>query len=126
MGRPRKPTRMLELSGAFDKNPQRRRAREGEPRVDKPLGPPPAYLDASEKERWDDVAKMGPWLTASDRLPTEIVARLWARVVRREANPAEYKILESTAAHLGLNPVDRTKVLQPVATPKSKVEKYAS
>lgn len=126
MGRPRKPTKVLELRGSFDKDPQRRKARQHEPKVDAPLGPPPAYLDSSEVDRWADVAKMAPWLTVADRVPVEIVARLWARLVRREAATPEIKILESTAAHLGLNPVDRTKVVAPVAEPKSKVEKYAS
>jgi hypothetical protein len=38
MGRPRKPTAALELSGAFKRNPQRRRDRADEPEVEGPVG----------------------------------------------------------------------------------------
>jgi hypothetical protein len=38
----RKPTALLEASGAFDHNPARRREREGEPVPEGPLGEPPA------------------------------------------------------------------------------------
>lgn len=42
MARPRKPAKVLELSGAFRKNPARKKAREGELKISSPLGPPPA------------------------------------------------------------------------------------
>lgn len=38
----RKPTALLEASGAFNHNPSRRREREGEPVPEGPLGDPPA------------------------------------------------------------------------------------
>lgn len=41
MPRPRKPAKVLELSGAFRKNPARKKAREGELKIGTPLGPPP-------------------------------------------------------------------------------------
>jgi hypothetical protein len=47
----RKPTAILEASGAFDHDPQRRRAREGEPVPEGPLGEPPA--------EWLELAKAG-------------------------------------------------------------------
>ena len=125
MGRPRKPTKILELRGAYVKHPERRKDRVGEPEVSTPLGPPPAYLDASEKERWDDVARMAFWATGSDRGVVEIAARLWARMVRREASNADIKQLESAFRCLGCDPVDRTRVVKPNRQPKSKVAKFA-
>ena len=41
-GRPHKPTQILEISGAFAKNPARRRARANEPKIKAGLGDPPA------------------------------------------------------------------------------------
>jgi hypothetical protein len=48
MGRPRKPTKELELSGAFEKHPERKREREHEPIPDGPIGPPPSHWVVAE------------------------------------------------------------------------------
>jgi hypothetical protein len=77
-GRPPKPTNLLELSGAFRKNPKRRRAREKEPLPPAiPLEMPARFLifhpeigyQKAEKLRaiWDNCIKMWPWVTFSDR-----------------------------------------------------------
>jgi hypothetical protein len=126
MARSRKPTKVLEISGAFVKHPERKAARAGEPQVHVPLGPPSPTLDASEVERWHDFTRVAYWLDESHRIPCEIVARLWARMVRREATTAELKLLESTAAHLGLNPIDRTKISIAPEVQATAVEKYAT
>lgn len=45
MGRPCKPTALLEMSGAFKKHPERRRARANEPKSTRLFdGPPPAQF----------------------------------------------------------------------------------
>jgi len=79
MARPRKPTNLLELTGAYHKNPQRRREREGEPIAPGPLGGPPekwitfhplqeeacALLDKHEGLNVIAEALGIPWETAS-------------------------------------------------------------
>lgn len=69
MGRPRKPTRMLELSGYSAKHPERRKEREGEPIVTEPLGSPPAYLDESERACWEELSGMAYRLTKTTGWP---------------------------------------------------------
>lgn len=51
-GRPRKPTNILHLSGAFKKNPKRGKARAGEPKLAKGIGEPPSWLDTAGVEEW--------------------------------------------------------------------------
>lgn len=52
MPRPRKPTNLLEFSGAFKKNPKRREERKYEPKLAKGIGAPPDFLDAFGEEEW--------------------------------------------------------------------------
>jgi hypothetical protein len=77
-GRPPKPTNLLELTGAFRKNPARRKARENEPQAPHiPLAPPASYMrfhpelgyQKAEKLRaiWENCLTMWPWVTFSDR-----------------------------------------------------------
>ena len=56
MPKPRKPTNVLHLSGAFKKNPQRLAARANEPRYSLGIGEPPDWLDNSALEEWNRVA----------------------------------------------------------------------
>jgi hypothetical protein len=78
MGRPPKPTNLLELTGAFRKNPGRRKARQGEPDPPKlPVEMPAKFqvfhpdtgYQKAEKLRsiWDNCLKAWPWVTFSDR-----------------------------------------------------------
>jgi P27 family predicted phage terminase small subunit len=52
MARPRKPTKILQFTGAFDKNPKRGRARASEPKLAKGIGEPPDWLDTNGEEEW--------------------------------------------------------------------------
>jgi P27 family predicted phage terminase small subunit len=52
MPRPRKPTKVLELSGAFRKNPQRAAERRHEPKLPTGIGEPPEWLDTHALEEW--------------------------------------------------------------------------
>ncbi len=75
----RKPTELLALSGAFEKNPQRRRP--VEPKSPHPIGEPPACLAPDEAACWRDFVSEAPAgvLTSADRLALEALARLVAR-----------------------------------------------
>lgn len=88
-GRPPKPTKLLELTGALRKNPGRYRARAEEPKSP-PLGEAPrkfmvfhpdtGYQDA-EKLRaiWDNCVAMWPWLEFADRDMLEYYCELKLR-----------------------------------------------
>lgn len=78
MGRPRKPSNVLELSGAFKRNPQRRRdtvkARE------LGLAGAPERFDDVQRECYDDIVRLAPpgVLKASDQPSVELLAVLMA------------------------------------------------
>ena len=83
MGRPRKPAALLELSGAFRKNPDRRRR--DEPKDPRALGQPPGRLPVDAIPYWEELAKMvgGGVLTFRDRWVVEIAARLMEKFARQ-------------------------------------------
>ena len=70
MGRPRKPAKVLELSGAFRKNPARKKAREGELKIGTPLGPPPAEWveKAANSQRCKELLEAWHQILAQDVL----------------------------------------------------------
>ena len=113
MSRPRKPTALLKLEGAFKNHPKREKEREHEPQVVEPLGDPPDSLDEAEQARWNEIAAMAPWATYADRIIVEELARLWMMSRRRTATPAHGKRLDWCLSRLGLTPSDRSKVKAP-------------
>lgn len=132
MARPRKPTKVLELTGALRKNPQRRRERAQEPTVEAPLGPPPerlgqrthrlvedpALFGALCVEAWHELQSHAPWLTAADRVLLETlavwVAEDWLGLLPTQLVPSKLRAL----GMLGLTPADRSKVKAPPEAPK--------
>src|SRR5579862_3948556 len=81
MARPRKPTAILELSGAFKEHPDRRRPTE--PVDSRELGEPPARLPAAAQKYWQELAGMCVHgvLKYSDRWCVEIACRLMLKSV---------------------------------------------
>lgn len=112
MARPRTPTAVLELKGAFRKNPARGRARAGEPKVDRPLGSPPDSLSVEVHAAWCELEEMTPdgVLTYADRWLVEMAARLMDLVRRGLAETKDYSALMRCLASMGLTPVDRSKI----------------
>jgi hypothetical protein len=74
MGRTRTPTAVLELRGAFKRNPNRRR--KFEPLVTTALPEPPQSLPTTVKSAWLEMKTRGFWLTSADRFLVEIAATL--------------------------------------------------
>lgn len=74
----RKPTAMLEATGAFQKNPQRRRERANEPTWNGPVGDPPDWFDRHLAQVWSELeAHAAPGVLArSDSLLLEITSVL--------------------------------------------------
>lgn len=85
-GRPRKPSALLEASGAYDRShghPERRR--NSEPKESRPLGDPPARLPKSVVPFWDEIVGMAAAgvLKISDRWAVELAARLMHKAVAK-------------------------------------------
>jgi hypothetical protein len=113
----RKPTKQLEDSGAFEHDPQRRRAREHEPVPDGPLGDPPEYFSEAQRGIWQELAEQVPHgvLTVADRILVEITAKLIARMRDPEdqLKASETNQIISCLSRMGLTPADRSRVAVP-------------
>lgn len=112
MARPRKPTAVLEATGAFKKNPQRRR--EGEPVVTTPLGNPPAHMTELEAACWFEVAELAPRgvLTSADRVALEALAHLLAefRTKKSDFTAQAHARMFAYLGQLGMMPGERSKL----------------
>lgn len=110
MARPRKPTKVLELTGAFEKNPQRSRPKE--PMPSGAIGDPPIHLALEAKEIWRELSDACFWATDADRQIMEIASVLLHRF-RTDAEFKHMNHLISSLGKLGLTPSDRSKVTVP-------------
>jgi hypothetical protein len=122
-GRPRKSLRLLEASGAVDKNPQRFADREVEPIVSQPLGPPPdewvAAASTSPENRklvkaWEELSSYIAYLpadtlTAADRAMMKIACRLHVKVESTYAKPGDFTHYLRALNELGLSQAGRAK-----------------
>ena len=115
MARPRKPTAVLELTGAFEKDPQRKAARSGEPRPEGALGNPPECFDAVHIELWNEIQAEVPArvLTSADRTLVEIVCRLKLKLRTGKIHGGELSVLASCLTRMGLTPADRSRISIP-------------
>lgn len=114
MPRPRKPTNVLELKGAFKKDPQRRRM---DPPTCPGLGPPPSHLSKAERHIWKEIESRAPEgvLTRSDRLAAEELCSLVHEIRTNRDNVITSKrtLLRSYLAQFGMTPADRAKLGAP-------------
>lgn len=113
MPRPRKPTEILEPSGAFTKDPQRKRSVGA--KSDRALGHAPGHLNEAERNCWKEIVanSAANVLTSSDRIVVELIARLLARFRADWLTGAEMGVLKSSLAELGWTPASRSKVSAP-------------
>lgn len=105
------------MTGAFERNPKRRKARANEPAVTTPLGEPPEHLDEAARARWRDIAEQAPWANGSHRGAAEVTAVLWAKFRRNELTAPDIKTLMANFRLFGLTPADASKVSMPPAAP---------
>ena len=112
MARPRKPTNVLEASGAFKKNPNR--ARPSEPKVEEPIGKPPMYMAGPAKKIWKEILKLAPngVMTRADSVALELCANLLSEYRNDPAEFSAQKLarMESLLGKFGMNPSDRSKL----------------
>jgi len=113
MARPRKPTAVLELAGAFEKDPQRRRP--DEPKPNGPLGEPPSTFDENLTAIWRELEGIVPAnvLATSDRWLVELACRTMQKVRKDMAMASERNLLLSCLSRMGLTPSDRSKIAVP-------------
>jgi hypothetical protein len=107
MGRTRIPTAVLELRGAFKRNPDRLRARKNEPLVTTPLPEPSPNLPKPVKEAWLEMQSRGFWLTSADRFLVEIAATLMARYRIDELKSGDVSLLIGLLGKIGFSPKER-------------------
>jgi hypothetical protein len=113
MSRPRTPTTVLELRGAFKRNPNRKRARQNEPLVTTPLPEPPAYLTTAA---WSEMKSWGYWLTRADKFLVEIAATLMSRYRGDELKSADTSLLIGLLGKIGFSPKERGALNLPTKT----------
>lgn len=112
-GRPPKPTKLLELSGAFKKDPQRKRARQNEPVPKGQIRDYPGDMaDATQEDIYKLILETAPdgVVTDTDFLPIWNLARLQHRVCQGIAKVAELQALMAGLGRLGMNPSDRARM----------------
>lgn len=120
----RKPTAILEASGAFRKNPKRRADRENEPKPAGPLGNPPDWLNDKERECWREILEEVPpgVLTKSDGIALATAASLYATIKARKAKAADRTCFRHYLTALGLTAVGRSNMSVP---PTENVDPFA-
>jgi phage terminase small subunit len=111
MARPRKPTAVLELSGAFKKDPQRKRT--NEPRPATKVGQPPPWLDDDEAEIWERMSREGFWLTSADEFLLEVAVRYQRYFRNGGTDTKAISLLVSVLNKLGFGPAERSKIKAP-------------
>jgi len=115
MPRPRKPTELLELQGAFDKDPQRRRP--VGPKSGREIGAAPDSLTSDEAACWCEFIENAPAgvLTSHDRWTLAQACKIEAKSRREWLLPAEMGHLRGFLTELGATPASRSKVQAPGA-----------
>lgn len=117
MARPRTPSNVLELHGAFKKNPQRKRK---DPEGAGPFSvDPPAEMPGAVRPRWNEIVARLPKvaLTSSDEIAVEAAAHCLhgIRELGQHAwrDPLFGKLsgeLRAWLGKLGMTPQDRTRI----------------
>ena len=108
---PKKPTRLLDLSGAYKKNPQRKRP--DEPRPERSIGRAPRSLTPRQQAIWREFVKhCAPGvLTCQDRFTLEIICMGVDTVRQGSASPADTDRVFRQLGKFGLTPGERSNVL---------------
>jgi len=115
MGRPRTPTAVLEVKGAFKKHPERKEARSNEPIAAGALGEPPKRLTTKLRELWYELIEQVPAgvLTSADRWLVEMTVRMQHLVIQGEATSVDKTLLSTCLGKMGCNPADRSRLSVP-------------
>lgn len=110
MGRPRKPTAILELTGAYKKNPDRAEHRVNEPLPSNDVGDPPKYFNEFLAEIWNELLENAApgVIKRSDRVSLEAWCQVIAFIRIGAATPAMYTVHKAYAQQFGMTPAARS------------------
>ena len=114
MARPRTPTAILELRGAFINHPSRLKARKYEPLVTTALPEPPLSLPKPVRLAWLEMQSNGYWLRSADRFIVEIAATLIARYRFEEIKSGDVSQLIGLLGKIGFSPKERSGLNLPI------------
>jgi len=119
MARPRTPTNILEIRGAYDKHPERKKEREFEPIVRTPIGACPEHLSPEIAAAWIEIVRLAPAgvLTSADALAVELAASLFALHRAGKIDSKDRGQLIVLLGKFGMTPSDRSKVQAPKQKP---------
>jgi len=121
MGRPRKATNVLDLKGAFKKDPQRKRPDEPIPEGEFKTEPPEHFSD-EEIAMWNELIKQAPAgvLTSADMFGFEVFVTLAVefRVKGADMLAANMTRMCTLMGKFGLDPSGRASLI--VVKPKKK------
>jgi phage terminase small subunit len=106
----RVPTEILELRGAFENHPKRRRP--VGPKSKDRIGEPPAHLDATEKQIWAELIQNAPQgvLTSADRVILGLACQLEGKARTRTISDAQRNQLIKILSLFGWTPADRSRI----------------
>jgi phage terminase small subunit len=109
----RKSSAQHELSGSYRVHPERKRARQFEPKPAVGLGEAPALLEPDEVSVWEQLKleTVPGHLTVSDRLCVEMFCRAVARYRRGEAKGFDVSLICKGWTVLGITPADRSRIV---------------
>lgn len=114
LGRPRTPTSVLELKGAFKHNPDRALARIDEPELTGAIGDPPEGMTEAQVACWNELLWLrGPGvLFRCHRVVLEQLASVLAEARERkwQISMALHARLQSLLCELGMTPASNSKV----------------
>lgn len=114
MGRPRKPTNILKLNGAFKHDPARGKARENEPVPTGGIGSCPDHI-SELTPIWDEVVDIVPpgVLSNCDRIIMEMICRSIHQLRTDTISDGRFSRLAAMLGKIGLTPSDRSKIIVP-------------
>lgn len=117
MARPRTPLAKAAVEASDKKNPQRFRGR-AEPKVNGPLGVPPAWIKDTPtnkaKTAWLTFQTELPWLNSSHRVLVGMASNIQGRLMaEQDVGVQAMNLLRQMLGSMGATPADATKVSVP-------------
>jgi phage terminase small subunit len=121
----RKPVEVLELTGRYKHDPQRRRP--PAPKSDEPIGGPPVWLHEHLKPIWYEFISQAPpgVLTHSDRYILAVACDLALKLRMGMLKGPEIAQLRLALVEMGMTPVARTRLVAvPPETPEDSSDPF--
>lgn len=124
MPQPRKPLKLLQLSGGLKNHPGRYKDRLNEPQDPRPTRGPSSWLSKDEKAAYREILKNDEYgiFRLCDCIAIDMTAKLLADARANKLNATGHKQLLSMLGKLGMTPKARMKLNIPVPMKKNKFD----